>query len=536
MKYTLKPEKAIERFQKVKAERNLWESHWQECADYGLPRKNDIVNRDFVQGQKKGVNILDSTMMDSAELLAGALQGLLTNPNAEFFEMTTGDDDLDNDDEVRMWLQDSVKKMHRVLNNSNFQTEVHELYLDEVIIGTAVMTIEDDPDSVVTFSTRPIGECYLRENRKGLIVEIYRCFKWSAQECAEEFGVENLTPKIKEAYDRGRDDKFEILHCVYKAGDFGSASGRKSTFPWASQYIAVGEKKNLKVKGFWEWPTVTPRWSKISGETYGRSPGMKALPEAKTLNVMTETTIKGAQKVVDPPLQIPDDGFLGSIRTYPGGLNYYRAGSEDMIKPILNDSRIDFGFQTIEMKQRKIRECFYVDQLKLQQGGPQMTATEILQRTEEAMRLLGPMLGRFQSEFLRPLIDRVFGIMARKNMFKPVPRQLSGKLLDVRYSSLIAKAQRMNEGQNIMRTIQAAEPFIMADQSVLDNIDGDKALKHIAKIYGMPQDILRPEEQVAELRKQRNEANAEMAQMQKDQAQADQMSKVLSIANKTKAK
>jgi hypothetical protein len=245
---------------------------------------------------------------------------------------------------------------------------------------------------------------------------------------------------------------------------------------------------------------------------------------------MTETTIKGAQKVVDPPLQIPDDGFLGQIRTFPGGLNFYRAGSEDRITPILNDARIDFGFQTLEMKQLKIRQCFYVDQLKLQQGGPQMTATEILQRTEESMRLLGPMLGRFQSEFLRPLIDRLFGIMVRRKMFKPVPQQLQGKNLDVRYSSLIAKAQRMAEGQNIMRTLQAAEPFINIDPSVADNFDGDKAMKRIARIYGAPQDIFRTAEDVGKVREAKNKANEEMLKQQQQATQADQMAKVMKVA------
>lgn len=532
MKQVLKADKVIERFGKVKAERSTWESHWQECADYGLPRKNDIVSKDFWPGQKKGVTILDSTMMDSAELLAGALHGLLTNPNGEWFELTTGEDELDNDELVRTWLQDCVTRIHRVLNNSNFQTEVHELYLDEVIIGTAAMTIEEDDDATVIFSTRPIAEVYLEEDRKGTIIGVYREFKWNAQECAEEFGEENLPTKIADAFKKGNDTKFEILHYVYKARNYGNSAAGTSQHPWVSQYISLQDKKDIRVKGFWEWPYATPRWSKISGETYGRSPGMKALPEAKTLNVMTETTIKGAQKVVDPPLQIPDDGFLGQIRTYPGGLNYYRAGSEDRITPILNDSRIDFGFQTIEMKQLKIRQCFYVDQLKLQQGGPQMTATEILQRTEESMRLLGPMLGRFQSEFLRPLIDRVFGIMLRKKMFKPIPQQLQGRDLDVRYSSLIAKAQRMAEGQNIMRTLQAAEPFINIDPNVADNLDGDKALKRIARIYGAPQDIFRSKEEIAKVREAKNQANSEMLKQQQQAAQADQMAKVMKVAGK----
>jgi hypothetical protein len=43
-----------------------------------------------------------------------------------------------------------------------------------------------------------------------------------------------------------------------------------------------------------------------------------------------------------------------------------------------------------------------------------MTATEVMQRTEERMRLLGPILGRMEAELLGPIITRVFGIMLRQ--------------------------------------------------------------------------------------------------------------------------
>ena len=70
-----------------------------------------------------------------------------------------------------------------------------------------------------------------------------------------------------------------------------------------------------------------------------------------------------------------------------------------------------------EQRRTAIRNVFYVDQLMLQQG-PQMTATEVIQRNEEKMRLLGPVLGRLQSELLKPLIDRVFNILLRNNQLK----------------------------------------------------------------------------------------------------------------------
>lgn len=523
----LSPEQVIKKFQKLKGERSTWEEHWQEIADFIIPRKD--ITRQTTAGTKRNVDLLDNTAVLSNELLAGALQGMLTNPNGEWFEFTTGDAQLDEEDEVRKWLQQTATDVHGVLNNSNFQTEVHEMYLDLTGFGTAPMSVEEDDESVVMFASRPLADVYVDEDSKGRINQLYRCIRWSVDQIVQEFGENSLPRKLRQEYDKGdTDTKYEVIHAVY-AGD-------RTPFKFYSQYILVCEKHELHSGGYREFPYVVPRWVKTNKEKYGRSPGMNALPEAKTLNVMMDTTIRGAQKVVDPPIQVPDDGFLLPILTKPGGLNYYRAGTTDRAEPIFNDAKVDFGFQLIEMKKKQIREAFYVDQLKLQQDGPQMTATEVLQRTEEAMRLLGPMLGRLQSEFLRPLIDRVFEIMMRKNKVRPVPVQLRGRVIDVKYSSLIAKSQRISEGQNIMRTLQAIEPFYNIDPNVRDNLNGDVAARKLGRIYGCPQEIFRDKKEIDDIREKRAQAQQEQLQAQNQQMQAEQAAKVLpAVAKAQKA-
>jgi hypothetical protein len=163
-----------------------------------------------------------------------------------------------------------------------------------------------------------------------------------------------------------------------------------------------------------------------------------------------------------------------------------------------------------------------------------MTATEVLQRTEEKMRLLGPMLGRQQSEFLRPLVDRVFAILLRRGKIprEAIPPILAGRKLDVRYSSMIAKSQRLSEGQSILRTIEAAAPFLQMDPNVIDLIDAEKAVKVIAEIYGFPQEIIRPLARVQQIRQQRAEAQQEQAEMQKEMQEAEMMVKAAPVLQK----
>lgn len=510
-----------EKVEKVKAERQTWESHWQEIADYIIPRKNTITSQKS-PGQKRSVNVLDSTGIQSNELLAGALHGLLTNPNALWFELTTGDIQLDRQDDVRMFLQKTTKDIHNVLNNSNFQTEIHEVYIDLCGFGTSPMYIEEDSNDVVRFSTKFLAECMIDEDEMGRVNQIYREWKWDAYKLVAEFGLDKVGKKVQDSLKKGDGQKFCVVHAVYPRDMVDPR--HKSAFKYISQYVLPEENLELREAGYREFPYVVPRWTKAAGEIYGRSPAMNALPEVKTINKMTETMIMGAQKVVDPPVQLPDDGFVMPLVLVPGGINYYRSGTQEVIKPIFNDSRIDFGFQALEDRRRRIREAFYVDQLQLQQG-PQMTATEVLQRTEEKMRLLGPMLGRQQSELLRPLIDRVFEIMVRRGKITDIPTALAGKKVDVRYSSLIAKSQRLSEGQNLMRAMEAVTPFVNADQSVLDNINGDNAFKVIAEVYGVPQEIVRTKKEVEGIRQARAEA-------QKAALEAEQREKEMDAAPK----
>jgi hypothetical protein len=272
------------------------------------------------------------------------------------------------------------------------------------------------------------------------------------------------------------------------------------------------------MSGFKEFPFVVPRYLKASHEIYGRSPAMTALPDVKMLNEMSKTTIKAAQKQVDPPLLVPDDGFILPVRTVPGGLNFYRSGTRDRIEPLNIGANNPLGLNMEEQRRNSIRNAFYVNQLMMQQG-PQMTATEVIQRNEEKMRLLGPVLGRLQSELLKPLIDRVFAIMIRKNIFLPAPEFLAGKDIEIEYVSPLAKAQKSSELQSIMRGIEIMGSLANV-APVFDYINFDKLVKHLLDIVGVPQKVLKPQAQV----------NSERQQKQQQQEQAMQMQQLQQIA------
>ena len=210
---------------------------------------------------------------------------------------------------------------------------------------------------------------------------------------------------------------------------------------------------------------------------------------------------------------VPDDGFLLPVRTTPGGLNFYRSGTRDRIEQLNIGANNPLGEAMLEQRRQAIRAAFYVDQLILGQG-PQMTATEVIQRTEEKMRLLGPVLGRLQAELLQPLINRTFNILARQKQFVPAPEILRQDQIDIEYVSPLARAQRSGDVQSILQMIEFLMPLMNLDPSVIDYLDMDGLANHIIKVTNTPAAVVRGQGQVANVREERAAQQAQQAQMQ----------------------
>ncbi len=506
----------LKRFDRLKSNRQNWESHWQEVADYMQPRKADVT-KTRSKGDKRTELVFDSSPMQAVELLAASLHGMLTNPATTWFSLRFKGGEFEDNDEAKAWLEDSTEVMYNAINKSNFQQEIFELYHDLITFGTAAMFIEEDDEDTLKYSTRHINEMYISENDKGRIDTIFRKFRLTARAAIQKFGA-NVSDNIVTINRKDPYEEIEILHAIYPRSDFDPKKQDKVNMPFESVYLEAGTGDELSVSGFKEFPFVVPRYLKASHEIYGRSPAMTALPDVKMLNEMSKTTIKSAQKQVDPPLLVPDDGFILPVRTVPGGLNFYRAGTRDRIEPLNIGANTPLGLNMEEQRRDSIRNAFYVNQLMMQ-NGPQMTATEVIQRNEEKMRLLGPVLGRLQSELLKPLIDRTFALLLRKNLFRPAPEFLSGQDIEIEYVSPLAKAQKSAELQSIMRGIEILGSLANV-APVFDHVNMDKLVKHLMDVVGVPQKVL----------KTQNEVQAKREQDQQQQAQQQQMAQMQQVA------
>ena len=527
--------KIISKQESLKSFRTPWENLWQDCAEYVNPNRGDFSTLRYRGDTNRYEKIFDTTAPLANENLASGLHSFLTSPSQRWFVLKTFDDQLNRELPVKTWLDTVTNILYdRVFNipETNFNSQAHELYLDLGSFGTGVMMVQDKPGAPVSFRTYHLADCFIQENDAGVVDTLYRKYKRTGRQLIERFG-ENVPENVVKISQKDPYREFDVIHAVEPSETYGMPIKKKTEKNYKSCYVLVEEKALLEEGGFDEFPYMVPRWQKVAGEIYGRSPSMTCLPDIKMVNQMMKTVIKAAQKVTDPPLLVPDDGFILPVRTVPGGLNFYRSGTQDRIEPLETKGRPDIGFDLLQNRREHIRAAFHVDWMQMpdQKNSPQMTATEVVARQEEKMRLMGPMIGRLQVEFLGPLINRVFNIMSRKKMLPLPPSALQGQELKITYTSPLARAQKSSQLMTITRLFESMAPLFQTKPELLDNMNTDETFRFFHHLLDAPAKILNTEEEVEQTRQERQEQMQAMQEAEEAKVQSE-ANKNVADANK----
>ena len=529
----------LKRYDRLKADRHNWDQLWEELAVFLMPSKIDFITKS-TKGTKRAAEVYDSTGIHSLQILAASLHGSLTSPSTKWFGLRFREDALNEDKEAKDWLEKCSQGMFQEFGKSNFSTEVAEAYQDMVGFGTAalqfdVKTKEANFDGF-NFRACHLAEVVVAESVEGRIDTVFRKLTLSARQAHQKFG-DNCGEKSMKALETDPDKEFDYIQAVLPRELKGESTmvAPPSQRPWACYFISVDDKKISRESGYYELPFMVPRWSKTTGDIYGFGPGCVARPDIKTLNEARKLAMKAWEKSIDPPLNALQNGILGKIDMRPSTVTYVR--DMNNLEPLVNATNWNADQLMLTDVRASVRRIFFSDQLELNDG-PQMTATEVQVRYELMQRLLGPTLGRLQSEFLNPIVERAFYSMLRGNALPPMPEILQevGGDLDIEYVGPLARSQKMDEVTGIQRAIDGIMQLAQVNPEVLDIVDVDKAGRTISDRLGAPADILRGVEQVDEMRQQRQQqqqAQAEMDQGQQELAGATQAVELEQMVNES---
>ena len=470
-------------FSKARERRANWEMLWRDCFAFAQPSRIDCLNFSASAGRIGTADLFDATAVDGVQQLAASLLAELTPPWSKWFGFIPGPDVEDDDrDDLALMLDQASTRIQGHFDRSNFAVEMHQCFLDLATIGTATLLFEEAPmgdPSAFRFTAVPAAEMYLDGDNNGFIRRQYRRTTSTIEAIRDRFPYACVWDELLEGNHSNGNETIELIEHVE------TLFGQSEYVAFASGLPGHSGTIELNSGVFDGSPFITFRWLKSTGEIYGRSPVMNALPDIKTANKVVELILKNASLAVTGIWLAEDDGVLNpaNIRLVPGSIIPKAAGSSGLT-PLQTPGRLDVSELVLQDLRANIRHTLLTDRLA-PLAGARMTATEVMERSAETARLLGAIYGRLQAELLSPLLRRAVAILARRG---DIPQlSIDGSTIELQYRSPLARIQAREELRNVMVFLEAAGKLTSLGDSV---VDSPKAIRWLAEEMGVPRTLL----------------------------------------------
>jgi hypothetical protein len=535
------------RYVKLENDRSSFRSHWMEISDYIAPRRGRyLIEGQNSRGRKRTTKIIDSTGTQALRVMAAGLMSGMTSPARPWHRRKVSDDLMNNGD-VRRWLSQVEMIERAILHKSNFYNSIYTVYTELGAFGTAPLYRQPSFDDVIRFRPFTAGEYVIAENDQGVVDTLGRHFTMTVGQIVQKFvydpdtgamdwtGVSKATRRLWEQ--SNYDELVEILHVIEPRlmGERDYGKDDNLNMPFKSCYFELASESDalLMESGYRKFPAYVPRWDVLSGDVYGRCPGMDTLGDIKQLQHQQKRKAQAIDKMVNPPMVAPTSLKGKPSTVLPGQTTYVdpMQGGQGFVpayqvQPRINELQVDIA----EVQQR-IQRGFYADlfAMMINSDRRQMTATEVVERHEEKLVLLGPVLQRINVELLDPLLDDVFEYALEAGLLPEPPEALAGEELEVEYISLLAQAQQAVAASSLERVMGFAGNLVAVFPEIVDGIDSDEALRQYANILGTSPDVIISDDELQAKRQARVEEQQKMQAMQ----QAGQLAQGAKILSET---
>jgi len=515
------------RHQAMLTERSSWDSHWREINENLLPRSGRFMTSEKNQGKRKHNLILDSKGSRALRILGAGLLSGATSPARPWFRLGVPDTEMMKSAQVKAWLHLVQKLMLLMFQRSNTYRALHTMYEEMGAYGTAASIVLPDFEHGIRHHTLTIGEYCLAQDDRDIVNCLTREYEQTVAQTVSQFGLENCSKAVKSLYDRGNlEAKVPMVHIIEPRKDRDPRVPSARNMPIRSAYFEKGSDtdKFLRDGGFKRFRALTPRWGTVSGDLYGYSPAMEALGDLKQLQHEQMRKGQGIDYMTNPPLQMPLELKGREISTLPGGVTYVNMGATQQRIQTMFDVRLDLNHLLVDIEdvRQRINSSFYSDLFLMIANANKngMTATEVAERHEEKLLMLGPVLERLHNELLDPMIDIAFETLIENDVLPPAPQEMQGMELKVEYVSMLAQAQRAVATNSIDRFVGNLGVVAQMKPEVLDKLDADRWADEYADLLGIDPQLVLGNDKVAIIRDQRAQQMAQMQQMEQAQQQA----------------
>ena len=489
----------------LKTERGQWDSLWQDLADYVMPRKSTITEKKTADVEGYTDNLHSTEAIHSnITLAAGQLDYMVSS---KWFEFEAPRKGMDRDSEN--WYKACSEVVLDILQESNFQLEIHEFFIDRGGFGTAHIHCDEDEDDVVVFQNCAVGTYSVIENAKGLIDGVVYEREFTAKQALQKFGAAALGEEISRcANDQNNKDqekKFPFIHAIFprdpNSRDSSKADGANKRI--ASVWVSVKEKKIYLRSGYDEQPFAVSRFLKWANEKYGYCPSIEALPAIKQHNFIEHHMDALAELAANPRMLVPSD-MEGDVDYRAGGVTVFDPNNPNA-KPQewATQGRYDVGIDRSKSKAELIRRAYHVDLFQLLTQFDEMrrekTAYEVSQMLAEKLTRISPTFERIKVEVFKPILTRTFAIAFRQGRLPPPPPGVINANPDgvmtltvpkLNYTSKLAMAIKAVQNSNFLTFMQMVLPLVeIAGSQVTNEINFARSVRGLGLNQGVPADF-----------------------------------------------
>ena len=493
------------RDESMRRQADVWRPYWQELAEVYDPHAA-VIDRQAEAGTPRGEELYDGTPRLALRDLISALDGLMKPKNMNWFFPSLDDEEMMEDPEVRVALAMIQDRMFKSIYNPQARFIEKSAEVDNMlgVYGGGTLFIDENRSrSGLRFRAFPFSQCRWGDSGSGDVDILAFDRMLTPAQAVNEFGLENIGRKTRETFENQQKSsspdspkKCRFVQMVLPNEDFLAKKIGLQGFSYQSSLIDVDSEHEISKSGYHEFPGATPRWTTAPGEIYPRSVGMLALPDAQTLQEMGKTLLIGGQRAVDPPSWVLNDAVMSPVRTYPGGLTIFDSqalgqSNRDPMGVLRTGENIPLGREMQNDTRAQIERAFFRHVISLQtEGRHNVTATEILEQRQDFIRLLGPVFGRLENDYVGRIAYRVFGILKRAGAFNDLPEEVVDGPLMFEFHSPVQQARKAVSVAGVSRVLEVLGPVMTAKPQLLDNFDWDAIARDATEWASIPQEWL----------------------------------------------
>jgi hypothetical protein len=498
-------------------ERSSWMNHWREISEYQQPRAGRFFVTDRNRGEKRHQSIYDRTAIGAARTLAAGLMSGMTSPARAWFRLKLQDPALMDIGAVKSWLHKTEMLLREMFAASNTYRVLQQGYEELGLFGTWATCVLPDFENVIHCYPMTIGEYAVATNYRGVVDTLCREYEMTVGQMVAQFGKDRVSLTIQNLYSRGSLNTWvPVVHLIEPNHGRDVTKLDAKNMRWASTYMETAQQNSsqfLSESGFPRFPVLAPRWSTTGNDVYGSSPGMEALGDVKQLQHQQLRKSQAIDYQVNPPLQVPVDYKDAAKDRLPGGIMYVNSGGAPTggVRTAF-EVNLDLSHLLVDIQdvRSRIQSAYYEDLFLMLANDTRsgITATEVAERHEEKLLMLGPVLERLHNELLSPLIGLAFHYASDAGILPPIPDELRGKDISPEFISTLAQAQRVVSAQGTDRLLATLGSMSQIWPSVKFKVDPNKIVDDYADNYGVNPDIIVPSPQADQAAAQEQKAMA----------------------------